>query len=354
MKTKNISVLIGSGFSIPAGFPKVDEIGEFLINAGNIGVYYHTDQSFYHPCDSNKMSGEKYEYFLEKIVEHTHYCEINNIKKFNYEDFYDYITLDNNRDPLIQKCINELITHSLQKNITCIDHLKYQNFLFLLKELHLSQNNIKIHTLNHDILLEQLIENDYILQKNMSDGYTLSNNLYCTYQGEKVYIKVFENSFNSNINLFKLHGSIDENFITNEIRGKNIYDINHINRTDTGNYLELPVSNLVGTFLSGKTYKQRRYSEDYFSCLLSHFKRNLINSNILIVIGYGFGDSGINTILKNNFLKCPHKKIIIIDPNASKISIPANFCKKIIKINKGITDLSKEEIKFLILRELKI
>ena len=67
-------------------------------------------------------------------------------------------------------------------------------------------------------------------------------------------------------------------------------------------------------FLSGRTEKTKKYSRDkHYIDLFERFKENLQKSELLIVIGYGFQDCGINDYLVKNFLD-KGKQMIVIDP----------------------------------------
>ena len=60
--------------------------------------------------------------------------------------------------------------------------------------------------------------------------------------------------------------------------------------------------------------KTKKYSRDkHYIDLFERFKENLQKSELLIVIGYGFQDCGINDYLVKNFLD-KGKQMIVIDP----------------------------------------
>lgn len=75
-------------------------------------------------------------------------------------------------------------------------------------------------------------------------------------------------------------------------------------------------------YLSGTTNKTRYYrDEGYYNILFTEFEANLKRSNLLLVIGYGFKDPGINQYLEKFFLSAG-KKMVVIDPYLLKDSVP--------------------------------
>jgi hypothetical protein len=69
----------------------------------------------------------------------------------------------------------------------------------------------------------------------------------------------------------------------------------------------------------------------------------IINSNHLLVIGYGFKDSKINKYLKTYFLNDSQKTMLVIDITKPKSEIINQSNVKFIA--KSVIDLNIEEIK---------
>lgn len=96
-------------------------------------------------------------------------------------------------------------------------------------------------------------------------------------------------------------------------------------------------------FLTGTTSKIKRYSEPLlFRKLFKKFRKNLRNAEMLIIIGYGCKDEGINEIIKENF-DYNHKPLFIIDAYAKDESQVDLFKKelqaKLLRVQ--INDISK-------------
>ncbi len=81
--------------------------------------------------------------------------------------------------------------------------------------------------------------------------------------------------------------------------------------------------------------------DSYYQNLFKHFEENLKSSDLLIVIGYGFQDPGINDYLEKHFLTVG-KKMVVIDPKKPNSVLIDKY--KITHIKKSIIDVSYEEL----------
>ena len=75
---------------------------------------------------------------------------------------------------------------------------------------------------------------------------------------------------------------------------------------------ERPFAENEPDYLTGTTEKIRQYKQPFYENLFDHFMKNLLNSDQLIVVGYGFQDPGINDYLEKYFLT-NKKQMIVID-----------------------------------------
>ena len=64
--------------------------------------------------------------------------------------------------------------------------------------------------------------------------------------------------------------------------------------------------------LSGISSKTAWYKQPHYKELVDHFSSNLNTSDVLLVVGYGFKDEGINHLIESEFLS-QGKRMIIID-----------------------------------------
>lgn len=375
---KTVSFLIGSGFSVPAKLPSVECINNRVSNLTADDLSIHTSQIvriIKRGSDPNPSMENGGENFFEKFIRF--YIEeiLGPEKAFHYEEFYDYYSyqrsnLENNDDidsrlmGFYKSYANSTFTktefeHELLNKLDDFNHYFHQVIAILLKlESNESKKNcylkrydefirflsylkenheIKIHTLNHDLLMEELVSKNKVLASHFSDGFDKERSpIFGRVPSGKFYghhhhknenyckLPYFKNEYNKRINLYKLHGSIDFYKVAlREPEGRWFYFridnpiLKSIKLADPKNKNELinPVGNAdVPEFLSRYTYKIRRYEDMvYYSHVFDQFKENLKNSDILIVIGYGFKDAGINEYLEKYFTGS-RKKLIVIDP----------------------------------------
>ena len=106
---------------------------------------------------------------------------------------------------------------------------------------------------------------------------------------------------------------------------------------------ELSTFEYHADFLTGTTSKIKRYNEPLlFRKLFKKFRKNLRDAEMLIIIGYGCKDEGINEMIKENF-DYRHKPSFIIDAYAKDESQVDQFKKelqaKLLRVQ--INDISK-------------
>jgi len=360
---KNISFLIGSGFSVPEGFPTTSQINEKLksIDASNICIHTSGDVWFLNGSTDPNADWMRVEErkFIQEFLEYYNQNILKSDEEFHYETFYDYYRefLSNDKYPedlssflknflgkynirtdqhyllikfnlTFNQLIGNLLTKAFDRCHLCKPyHPNYNAFLSLIEIL---ANNyiVNLHSLNHDLYIEYLSYSDSI-QTKLDDGFEELNSpyygkLYAPYERYMVRLKRFTNKFIQPFRLFKLHGSIDYYWFKDKEgmqliktkRGIGKTDVyKEVKHNDTFKYDNNPLD-YYPDFLSGTTFKIRQYSKgDYFPLIFEHFERNLKSSNCLIVIGYGFGDKEINNYIKTHFLTNSDNKIFIVDIN---------------------------------------
>lgn len=388
------SFLLGSGFSVPKGLPKVGDINTKFTSLRIIDFCINLDStiSFYkdgYEADDWFRRNERL-FFVEFIDD---YCQnvINGVQNFQYEKFFDYyysyyrgeenqtienfcitfrekynlsINLFSNSNLLLNfnnnfvQVLAEMLGRKefYENNLSKTDNAPYNDFILFLKYLIELGHTINIHTLNHDILFEHLVlcsdlRNEY------SDGFSeLGSPYYGKYSTDsaginmvyKVRVRSFQNKFEKPLRLFKLHGSIDTYYFNlaspnvDKTRVKSEFNVLEFykeikNPKDKELEYLKGTSNLYPDFLSGTTEKLRSYGNEYYSIIFKHFEENLINTDKLIIIGYGGWDDGINKILLDKFLQ-KGIKVPVIDPFALKspFFLNSNFDH----IHKSISDLT--------------
>lgn len=397
---KPISFLLSSGFSIPDGYPSTSQLNEKLkkINANEIKIHTSMSARFLIAGeeDLNPWSGREDKLFVQRFLEFYNE-QILDGKDFHYEDFYDFYIELHKTETLDAKCqkffdefrkesgqeddhhnfimrfnytFNQLVYKKLYRwpeQVSFANECEpsYAEFLNLLEDLK-KDYKIHFHSLNHDLLVEKLAHS-FTIGQNFSDGFEeLGSPFYGDHQhsekvGEKIITKVvhpvrlrrFTNEFSKQFCLYKLHGSVDNydfNFENKEYTMIKVpYGIQkeslrkeYFNKEGKRDYYS-DFFQITPDFLSGTTTKVLSYNRGhYYKSLFNYFTDNLIESEYLIVIGYGFGDNKINEYLVDAFLDDEKKRMIVIDIRKPQSDLMEY--KNVRFIKKSISDIHKDEI----------
>lgn len=388
---KSISLLLGSGFSIPEGIKGVKEINSFIIELKDENFMISSDMTFI-LSDNSKVDGVNYHrddelFFLRFIKWYTDNIDIN----FDYECFYDFFTSFRRQNENVEEIneffksfksslnipdlsingihsylsrfsdyFNQLLSILLHSNkyydtngFAYYD--KYNNFIEYINRLLKDNYTVNIHTLNHDLFFEHISTKHIDLSTYFTDGFSEFNSQYFGEfrMNDKIFkkylirLKYFRNQFEKPLRLFKLHGSVD-NYIADVsghqldlTRVKKDWKIGNILKENrqTETYTNL-YQNSYPDIISGAKSKLHWYNEPFYSDLQNHFEENLKNAEKLIVVGYGFGDSGVNNKIEDLFLNTCRKMIII---NPFDTSVDYSLFPNVEIIKKSIIDISLEE-----------
>jgi hypothetical protein len=360
---KNVSFLIGSGFSVPAGYPTATKLNNRLrkIDASKIRIDTSGDAMFLEGQNDPNAHWMRVEQrkFVEEFLQFYNEVVLGPEQSFHYETFYDYyrqfyggkpytdelrrfieefkkrhhVTMDAHHLLLhFNNTFNQLIAQELSKKLERVHltkpyHPDYDAFLRLVEKL-AETHKVHLHTLNHDLYLEHLALSDSI-QAEMDDGFEelgspFFGELRDRYERYMVRLSRFTNKYERRSCLYKLHGSIDfYSFQDHEgshlLRGKRrMRNLDFYKETENDGKRQYigGSRDFYPEFLSGTTFKKGRYGEGpYYPKVLDHFIRNLRDSNTLIVIGYGFRDSGINKRI-DEFFGAEKKAMFIVDVEA--------------------------------------
>ncbi len=367
MKESNsISLLIGAGFSAPMGYPVGNKLNEFIGNCGNDVFAFHTSGALVFNRDGSKPDfGYKtsYDIQFDFLIDLINFYK-QNIKKFDYEEFYDFLIEDLAGETRIDSIAKKYIGISFTKRtlLSGLSKIYVQIIGYYLKDsdgkkwyddepyvlddyFHgytgimsclkaFSKDNIlNIHSLNHDLLFERFNSTDFF-SGNLSDGFEeMGSPFYgkISIDGRAYMCRLsrYTGEYKSNIRLFKLHGSRDyliyygKNgaYLVPEVYVKTRYGVGTtelFKEVEENGHLKYDNCwiNYHSDFLTGTTSKIERYAEPFlFKKLFQHFKENLKSANKLIIIGYGAKDSEVNNIITENF-NFKNKPSIIIDPYA--------------------------------------
>jgi len=369
MTTKNtekVVFLLGSGVSIT---PSVSEITDHVFDENNFKGKYDN------PKDVLIDKNEVFEYIkkLKSDFESDSSCYDPKLK-MNYEDFYNLLVQINNclngqsDFPTVRSYLKEKIKNYFCSEINCkqvniniqiaeyikkcvYEKLKSVPDGYQMLNCLIDINNddsvscVDIFTLNHDLFLEKLFESNGIdYNDEFNDDEFLVN-------GIKKWSFSSVKKRQTKVNLYKLHGSINwfwfepidsEGRIPTGFVGKRLYDC----KNAQFKYEEYKA------FLTGTTNKVMSYCAWFYSELQCIFNESLRNIDKLIVSGYGFGDSGINSKIMSWFGASEKKRLITIYPNDDYRAYSRGRIKEYLqcpdyneKIIKGFEKVSWQEIK---------
>lgn len=394
-KEKSISLLLGAGFSAPMGYPVGNQLNIDILNCTGDNFAFSPAGEICISTDGTKPNlGYKnsYDWYFDFCKDAIHYYN-DNIKTFDYEEFYDYLKDkakdDNELKELFEKgsysksdfenfdryvsqidnIYNQLVAFYIEDGAgkSWYDdeptHLKptfdgYTGFLDCIEIL--SKNYIvNVHTLNHDLFFERLNRTEWI-NGELCDGF---EELGSPFYGEllqdnrtyKCQLERYTGKYRKKICLYKLHGSKDYYvYYTNKGKSATLCPETYIKtRWGIGNsdfYKEIKKKdgsieyencfiNYHPDFLTGTTSKINRYREPLlYKKLFKLFKKNLNKAEILIIIGYGCKDLEINRYILKEF--GTKKACFVIDPkadNTAKLGVNAKWIKKEIE-NLLLTD----------------
>lgn len=349
-----LTVILGAGFSYDAGLPlgkdiqarfDRDQRGKLLLASSSEWMWID-DKS-----DTDKHNFTlNYDYMAYSYIlnEYIKQYKLEKGSFINYEDFYQYIndTQSNieNCKPLFEKAkkafvkdnptitkeshhfypftnpnyyrikeiVNYLIWDLLQIPKAKEELIEsYRPFIEVIKKY----DEVDIFTLNHDLLLELLLEFNQI---EFTKGFSMINS-NIQYEGEPLL--TFQNDFkNIKIRLHKLHGSVDcyqfehctQNGSFLKRTGEGTYYLpggyraRHVSvRIDinTGEIIQDFNADAVPKFITG-TNKLDLIESDYmYSQLYKNFFTSIEKAHNLLISGYSFRDKHINKALENNNIK---------------------------------------------------
>jgi hypothetical protein len=351
-----ICMILGAGFSAPAGMLTVDGISEKFTSPNIEDEILHCQSGEWQwsemACAADKVNGTLSSqhiptaYLLKELVRV--YLSIEQSPVLNYEDFFQWVyditknnscqfkrlkkrvraclnaisndtayALDTLPNDLIYSCILHLIDSCLITRERVEDLITlYKSYIDLFQN---EDNEIDIYTLNHDLLLELFTQE---CKLNMSNGF--STTLSTLYQNSK-HIPIFDNTFAGRIRLIKLHGSVDQykyGYTENSNRHKgydyfktlDYYDKQLAQDIDAhGNAIQKFTPNITPQFVTGRNKHNLIQKDKMYSELYKRFEANLPLAEKLIIVGYSFADEHINSIIKNSKDSIP--EIININPN---------------------------------------
>lgn len=364
---KNIAFLFGAGASIPAGMPTTYDISKEVFEGWD--NWYFNNLEYWLKCSSNQsleiFESSPYRNYAKEAGHFINLirteCELYYLTiakesvSTNYEEVFDVIRqLDMSQsreidNPIIGAFLLKIrsLSHHLwnESEDNHHSHLSFkdlcessQSFIKSVLRYKLSSHHIKdvgyfqfikditgnrsislegICTLNHDMTIERFFKEQKI---EFVDGFQKE------YEGVRIWnTEVFEET--RKLILLKLHGSLRWSFIKEHIPDAPQLEkfipacFEHYEQEDRGDstfrwkgkeYYERADAPL---FLTGTNDKYLQYQYGIFVELWNQYQRVLSKTNILICIGYGFGDNAVNARIINWMWEQDNRKLIVIDIN---------------------------------------
>jgi hypothetical protein len=387
---ERVSFLFGSGISIPAGMPCVNQITEKVLSGNDVmrhtdGIYY-VGAPMYNPNFPDEYVPRVRAFIKRLDVEMRQYY--GSERAANYEDLYyvafqichsELRSIDN---PIVQAFIDKILPQVKPLLIGKENDIKKEWKLYQIGReatYYISDivwhflkprpanldylccvgdacrdtaiSSLDLFTLNHDIVLEQYLDAHSI---KYTVGFELPGN-NCHYWSPEVFADPAYK-----VRLLKLHGSVSWfRYESSVATGKNdpvgIADDGCPWRMQDPNgklqwrYHGRPVL-LVGTF-----NKMMEYSDRIFADLFCQLRHSLRGTDLLIVCGYSFGDPGINMQVRE-WADSSEKKVMVViheDPETLKRGARGEIFfewdgwsekKKLVVIRKWIQDTSWKDI----------
>jgi hypothetical protein len=169
---------------------------------------------------------------------------------------------------------------------------------------------LNIVTLNHDTLVEQIMEDSNV---ELVDGFGPSDGDVRWYD-DQLY-----DTRPTPARLFKLHGSVSwYRFVVDGLPRTAV-----VRRDDGGDLLDgkgKPLRRWIedASFLTGGN-KAIRYQHGIYLDLLFRFQEVLRGCDVILMCGYGWGDAAINLRLET-WMDNPRKRIILLHPKPEEIT----------------------------------
>jgi len=366
-----IALILGSGFSFDAGLPLAKDINKYFIrdNSKNIlkfssGEFMWTDFASETYKHNGRLGFDHLSYGILLNESVAMFIEDKSVF-INYEEFYQYIIdnlkselfIDklkkraliefNKKFPKIKEYNNHIFYTSaitkFQRSefISLINHLigdllyvridrnklanSYATIINYLQEF----DSIDIVTLNHDLLMEELIR-DY-LKKEYSNGFSTNQDILKSSEGKS--LNTFMGDFSNKINIFKVHGSIDVySYVVAEEKGSIVTPTDEVIFFQTHDYDEKqkPIRHDPETgeivqrfhwaidpqFITGINKIELLKKPGLYQNLYNESEMRLKDCETLLIIGYSFGDEHINELIERTINESKSlEKIININPS---------------------------------------
>ena len=281
-KKDEVLVLLGAGASVDAGIPHSAKMVEFIQDSLEKdwkkykGLYDYVRSAIYYA--DGIMGTYDVAYNIERLV-----VSLDELSRREEHPLYPFIGAWNPRLTQVAgpafETVGEFRNEILEKlrrewiEIPNYDRASYYSGLIRFqKELNYP---LRVFSLNYDLCVERAYQAEY--QEYPERGFEKSEVRWWTHQ-----LLEEGSPADKNLYLYKLHGSIDWNREPNT--GKLTY-------SDSSSTIKVEEAALI----FGTAYKLQYV--DPFLFLVYQLRRWSLEARLILVVGYGFGDEHINSIL---------------------------------------------------------
>jgi hypothetical protein len=340
------TLLFGSGVSVPAEAPSMDKITERVLSGEAVAQRYVASAR-----EAVADGPQRLLSWLEGQVRSRYADEPE--RPVNYEDLYflttqmqDDLTGDYDNPairPFLEAAVVNVLPDGRQAGQAKLDNLQRfarnaadrirdcvrtslsrrfgeSGYLDFIAEAAAAAGagGIDILTLNHDTLVEQYLRSQGIP---FADGFTSEPDALGV---RRWHPRVFEDGTRV-IRLLKLHGGVDWYRFgpcgakpwVEEYLGIRTEAWNSRNQDKLGRCHEMLSEAPV--FLIGTFNKLWRYTDTVYLELYWRAYRILEETDVLVVIGYGFGDKGINTRITDWLMSGASCRMVVVDIDACNL-----------------------------------
>ena len=297
-KHDDVVVLLGAGASVEAGIPHssamISEIEESIRNGVDDwskyeALYHYVKSAIYYAEGIHGRFNEDVNYNIEKLVD-----TLNEISKRNQHTLYPFVGAWNpalvdvagKEFELIEQ-FRDAIVHILKMKWLAVKNYAtaasyYQGLLDLQRSL---KHPLRVFSLNYDLCLEECAKRN---DRSVESGFG---------NDQKWDWRLFDHNPQDpkDIYLYKLHGSMDWTYENEQLTYHDAYSaISH------------------PAIIFGTSYKLEY--RDPFLFLTYEFRRWTLDSRLIILIGYGFGDEHINMIIRQALSSDSGRILLAVGP----------------------------------------
>jgi hypothetical protein len=350
-----ILLFTGAGTSIPSNLPSTKKIMELLLTGSWRGerdkitdgwIFQPHDKSPKYPRDPTDNAQS----FLKLIKSYADgYYALRTGRESNYEDLYylarqiceDAVnTLENpaigifidelklrvlgtkqfagqetELKTLAGQCcslIHSVVFHELSQKVGQIEGLNLVGKLANDSRI----EKLDICTLNHDLLFEEYLQSPHADCVGFNDGFRA--------ESENANVRVFNHvnfDIAAKVRLFKLHGSINWHRFASKQDKDAPHKFGILENSDPLHYEDdkLKLATNAPEFLTGTYNKLAAYGAHIYADFQHWFHRLLREHKIILISGYGWGDSAINQRLFEWFFLCQKNNRMVLMYEKSKI-----------------------------------